>query len=169
METAPKIDPRKLLSENHKIRARAAIIRMQIEQARSRLHVTDEEVISGMALSRAQPTGLPPVRKAGSAVEYVAAHYLGQMEDERASLALWILEENKKLETLLSAIRLYDVLMELMCDAEKKFIALHYDDKLSLNRIMEEHAQEVGNPHSSSTLKRMNRAILDKIDEVING
>lgn len=168
MERYPGIDARKLLSENRKIRARASVVHTQIERARMELQISDDEIISSIALRPREMAAQRGAISRRSAVEYVAEYHRLRKEEEMEEAMLWIQAAKVKLNALNATIRLYDAVMELMRDVEKKFIALHYDDKVPMSRIIEEHAKEVGNPHSVNTLKRMNSSILQKIEEVIN-
>lgn len=168
MESTARVDARRLLTDNRAIRTRAVIMGMQIDEAVKGLDEDDAEAIAGMALARAPMTGMPMAHSGGSTVEYIADKYEKRRNKQSAETRAWIQEARRKHNALLSAIRLYDALMDLMSDVERRFIALHYDERLSIARIADEHAQEVGAPHSANTLKRMNKAILMKVDQAVN-
>lgn len=127
-----------------------------------------EDIISSMSLGR-KPIGTPTSgRRMGSSTEHIALHYQEALQSQSGEIRAAIAEVLHELRQVRFSLSLYSAVMKSLNEAEARFVLLYYDECISMNRIAEVNLLTgTQSMYSVSTLRRLNAAILNKIDAAL--
>lgn len=92
----------------------------------------------------------------------------GRQGEARAAQMRMIDALQEELIRIKCSAALYDAVMKCLSELEVRFVQLHYDEGLSFTKIAErELLPGAQTMFANSTLRRMNTAILKKVDEAL--
>lgn len=158
----------KLLLQNHKdMLLRQGVLEALIGSLEALPQSKPDEAISELVLSR-QVDGMPTSGNHGSQTEYVAMNYQNTARAEMSDIQAAIQEAKSELAQVRIEITLYNAMLTSLSGIEPMFVKLRYEDKLSINRISEISLMPDSDMYlSPSTLRRLDKAIVKKVDAAI--